>query len=229
MKYKNLIKTIFLFLFYLLYTLVFNQIFSFFNININTATMFLSDLIFFLVIIYFYREKIQNDLTHLKENQLKMIFIGVILLFLINLCLGMMTDIFFPSLSNFNDGNSSSVIQLFSASYLYSLFKTLLFAPIAEELLFKESIRDVVKNDIVFVITSSILYTTMNFFYSTIQFPYIWMDIIGYFLFSMVLSIIYLKSKDNIVMVMIIKFLYNLIPTFILIISMIAGVIWWIF
>ena len=187
--------------------------------------MFLSDLIFFLVIIYLYREKIQNDLTHLKENQLKMIFIGVILLFLINLCLGMMTDIFFPSLSNFNDGNSSSVIQLFSASYLYSLFKTLLFAPIAEELLFKESIRDVVKNDIVFVITSSILYTTMNFFYSTFQFPYIWMDIIGYFLFSMVLSIIYLKSKDNIVMVMIIKFLYNLIPTFILIISMIAGVI----
>lgn len=229
MKYKNLIKTIFLFLFYLLYTLVFNKIFSFFNININTATMFLSDLIFFLVIIYLYREKIQNDLTHLKENQLKMIFIGVILLFLINLCLGMMTDIFFPSLSNFNDGNSSSVIQLFSASYLYSLFKTLLFAPIAEELLFKESIRDVVKNDIVFVITSSILYTTMNFFYSTIQFSYIWMDIIGYFLFSMVLSIIYLKSKDNIVMVMIIKFLYNLIPTFILIISMIAGVIWWIF
>ncbi len=225
MKYKNLIKTIFLFLFYLLYTLVFNKIFSFFNININTATMFLSDLIFFLVIIYLYREKIQNDLTHLKENQLKMIFIGVILLFLINLCLGMMTDIFFPSLSNFNDGNSSSVIQLFSASYLYSLFKTLLFAPIAEELLFKESIRDVVKNDIVFVITSSILYTTMNFFYSTIQFSYIWMDIIGYFLFSMVLSIIYLKSKDNIVMVMIIKFLYNLIPTFILIISMIAGVI----
>ena len=38
-------------------------------------------------------------------------------------------------------------------------------------------------------------------------------------------EILYLKNEDNIVLVMITKFLYNLIPTFILIISMISGVI----
>lgn len=225
MKYTNLVKTILLCLFYLFYTEIFNQIFSIFNISFNTGTMFLSDLIFLLSILYLYRKKIKNDLIRLKENHVKVILIGVALLFLVNLFLGVMTDILFPTIPSFNDGNSNSVIQLFSASYVYSLFKTLLFAPIAEELLFKESIRDVIKNNILFVITSSVLYTTMNFFYSTIQFPYVWMDIIGYFLFSMILSIIYLKSEDNIVLVMVIKFLYNLIPTFILIISMMAGVI----
>ena len=111
-------------------------------------------------------------------------------------------------------------MQLFKTNYLYTVFKILIFAPIAEELLFKNTIRSIVKNNVVFIIASSLLYTAMNFIFTTTSLGYMAIDIIQYFIFSVLLCFMYIKNRDNIVVIMFIKCLYNLIPIILYLIQM---------
>lgn len=227
-KWKDLIQVIIIFIVYLFYTTIFDQLFKLCGIETGIATMFIADLTFFIGIILVYKKNLEKKYhifskEYSWKKKIGIIAIGVLILFLVNILMGMITEIFLPNLSTGNDDNSHAIIELFNISYVYTLFKTLLFAPIAEELLFKEAVRDVVKNNILFVIVSSTLYTLMNFMYASVGSPSMILDIIGYFLFAVILSIIYLKNDDNIIIVMFIKFFYNIIPTILLFVSMMAG------
>ena len=227
-KWKDLIQVIIIFIVYLFYTTIFDQLFKLCGIETGIATMFIADLTFFIGIILVYKKNLEKKYhifskEYSWKKKIGIIAIGVLILFLVNILMGMITEIFLPNLSTGNDDNSHAIIELFNISYVYTLFKTLLFAPIAEELLFKEAVRDVVKNNILFVIVSSTLYTLMNFMYASAGSPSMILDIIGYFLFAVILSIIYLKNDDNIIIVMFIKFFYNIIPTILLFVSMMAG------
>lgn len=227
-KWKDLIQVIIIFIVYLFYTTIFDQLFKLCGIETGIATMFIADLTFFIGIILVYKKNLEKKYhifskEYSWKKKIGIITIGVLILFLVNILMGMITEIFLPNLSTGNDDNSHAIIELFNISYVYTLFKTLLFAPIAEELLFKEAVRDVVKNNILFVIVSSTLYTLMNFMYASVGSPSMILDIIGYFLFAVILSIIYLKNDDNIIIVMFIKFFYNIIPTILLFVSMMAG------
>ena len=91
----------------------------------------------------------------------------------------------------------------------------MIFAPVAEELVFKKTIREIINNDILFIVTSSLIYALINIMYTDISVLTI-IDMISYFAFSAVLSHIYIKNKDNIFMPMLIKFSYNLIPLIIM-------------
>ena len=215
-KWKDLIQVIINFIVYLFYTTIFDQLFKLCGIETGIATMFIADLTFFIGIILVYKKNLEKKYhifskEYSWKKKIGIIAIGVLILFLVNILMGMITEIFLPNLSTGNDDNSHAIIELFNISYVYTLFKTLLFAPIAEELLFKEAVRDVVKNNILFVIVSSTLYTLMNFMYASAGSPSMILDIIGYFLFAVILSIIYLKNDDNIIIVMFIKFFYNII------------------
>ena len=145
-----------------------------------------------------------------------------LIIFGINIIMGILTELFYSNIAAGVDENAMAVTQLFDASFMYSLFKTLIFAPIAEELLFKEAIRDVVKNNIAFILISSSIYTAMNFMYASTDI--LLLDLIKYFMFSVILSLAYIKNNDNIVVVIFIKFFYNLLLTLLLIINMIVGV-----
>lgn len=226
-KRNSLIKVFVIFIVYLYYTTVFDKLLGLCGITTNITTLFIADLLFFLGIILIYKKNLEKDYQVFKteytwKKKLTIIASGVLILFLVNILMGIITEIFLHNISSGNDDNSNAIIELFNISYIYTLFKTLLFAPIAEELLFKEALRDVVKNNVLFVIISSAIYTSMNFMYSSSISPYMILDIIGYFLFSTILSIIYLKNNDNIVLVMFIKFFYNIIPTVLLLISVVV-------
>lgn len=95
----------------------------------------------------------------------------------------------------------------------------MIFGVVAEELLFRESISDVIKNNVMFVIVSSLLYTLMNFLYSDLTIEYVWIYILMYLLPSFLFSLAYVYNKNNILMLMLIKFVYNLFPITILIIE----------
>lgn len=225
-KIYYLLKTIIIFVCYMFYSVIFNKIFSLFGLNNTIISMIVADIIFFIGIIYVYKDRLKNDFNHFKseystKNKIWTIIKWILIILAVNVLMGILTEIFYPELANVVDQNTSAVTKLFNASFMYSLFKTLIFAPIAEELLFKEAIRDVFKNNIAFILISSSIYTAMNFMYaSSIQ----CLDLLGYFLFSLILSLAYIKNNDNIVVVIFIKFFYNLLPTLLLIINMIVGV-----
>lgn len=225
-KNYYLLKTIIIFVCYMFYSVIFNKIFSLFGLNNTIISMIVADIIFFIGIIYVYKDRLKNEFNYFRskysfKDKIWTIIKWVLIILAVNVLMGILTEIFYPELANGIEQNTSAVTKLFNASFMYSLFKTLIFAPIAEELLFKEAIRDVFKNNIAFILISSSIYTAMNFMYaSSIQ----CLDLLGYFLFSLILSLAYIKNNDNIVVVIFIKFFYNLLPTLLLIINMIVGV-----
>lgn len=225
-KIYYLLKTIIIFVCYMFYSVIFDRIFSLFGLNNTIISMIIADIIFFIGIIYVYKDRLKNEFNYFKskysfKDKIWTIIKWVLIIFGINIIMGILTEVFYSNIAAGVDENAMAVTQLFDASFMYSLFKTLIFAPIAEELLFKEAIRDVFKNNIAFILISSSIYTAMNFMYaSSIQ----CLDLLGYFLFSLILSLAYIKNNDNIVVVIFIKFFYNLLPTLLLIINMIVGV-----
>ena len=223
-KITNLLKAILIFVCYVFYSKIGTTLFGMVGLT-DTVSMFISDFLFLIVIILCYKKKLKKDVSIFKENyslkeKILLIIKWVCIILVINIIMGILTEIFYPELASGFDENSSAVLQLFDMAFVYSIFKTLLFAPIAEELIFKQMIRDVVKNDLAFILISSAIYTAMNFMYASSA---IFIDLFGYFMLSAILSLSYLKSHDNIIVVILIKFVYNLLPTIFLILSMIVG------
>lgn len=218
---SKLIKTLLIFIGYVFFTNILGLILKLVGINNNITTMFISDLIYTLIVIKAYKSDLQKEFNEYKKqkSKLKNILIWVLILFGINILFSLILKLMIPQLNSL-DNNSESIVQLFEISTIYTFFKTLLYAPVIEELVFKKSIRDIINNDIAFVLISSSIYTIMNFIYTSSIPEYMYFDIIQYFTFSSILSIAYIKNK-NIIPIMIIKFIYNLIPTILLIIKVV--------
>ena len=214
----KLIKTLLVFISYLLYSNVISVVFSTFKITNTTMISFLADLIFLVCIIFVYRDNLKNDFENLKKdykisNIIKTVIIWVVIIFVFNILMGAITEMIYPNMAT--DDNTNAMSTLFKTSMSYSLFKTMIFAVVAEELLYRESISDVVKNKYIFIVISSIVYTIMNFIFVGFESDIIVMDILSYFLPALLFSTAYVKNNNNIIILMLIKFTYNLIPTII--------------
>lgn len=220
LKKKNiLIKTVLVLISYLLYTNIVLNILNMIGFKYETPSYFIADLLFFLGIVLLYKKELKNNINEYFKNynirkKISVIAFWVMVIFGINLVMGVLTEIIFPGLTE--DENTSRILSLFSISFMYTIFKTLIFATIAEELVFKKAISDVIDNKVLFVIISSLLYTLMNFMYADLAKTDIGIDILVYFVPAILLSIAYIKNNNNIFIVMLIKFFYNLIPLAIL-------------
>lgn len=220
---KKLLNAILIFLVYFVYTSLVSVVLNLVGILEDIIIIFIADLLFFLGIVSFYKDDIKTCfLKFRKEFTLKdkilLILKWVIVLFIINIIGGVVTELLNPDLANTQDSNTSSLFSLASISSVYTIFKTILFAPIAEELVFRKTIRTVISNNIIFIIVSSLIYALMNIVYADINLL-AFLNLIPYFILSCVLSFVYTKY-DNIIITMIIKFCYNLIPLSILLMSM---------
>ena len=214
----KLIKTLLVFISYLLYSNVISVVLSTFKITNTTMLSFLADLIFLVCIIFVYRDNLKNDFENLKKDYkiskiIKTVIIWVVIIFVFNILMGAITEMISPNMAT--DDNTNAMSTMFKTSMSYSLFKTMIFAVVAEELLYRESISDVVKNKYIFIVISSIIYTIMNFIFVGFESDIIVMDILSYFLPALLFSTAYVKNNNNIIILMLIKFTYNLIPTII--------------
>ncbi len=214
----KLIKTLLVFISYLLYSNVISVVLSTFKITNATMLSFLADLIFLICIVFAYRDNLKKDFENLKKDYkissiIKIIIIWVVIIFVFNILMGAITEMIYPNMAT--DDNTNAMSTLFKTSMSYSLFKTMIFAVVAEELLYRESISDVVKNKYIFIVISSIVYTIMNFIFVGFESDIIVMDILSYFLPALLFSTAYVKNNNNIIILMLIKFTYNLIPTII--------------
>lgn len=214
----KLIKTLLVFISYLLYSNVISVVLSTFKITNATMLSFLADLIFLICIVFAYKDNLKKDFENLKKDYkissiIKTIIIWVVIIFVFNILMGAITEMIYPNMAT--DDNTNAMSTLFKISISYSLFKTMIFAVVAEELLYRESISDVVKNKYIFIVISSIIYTIMNFIFVGFESDIIVMDILSYFLPALLFSTAYVKNNNNIIILMLIKFTYNLIPTII--------------
>lgn len=222
---NTLLSTIIIFIVYLFYTQVLSKILGLMSINDSVTQMFISDLIFLLGIIVFYKKKIKSSFNIFVKNyklskKIIVVLKWVVVIFFINILMGAITEFLFPEVASVMDDNSEAIYNLFSVSSIYTIFKTMIFAVVAEELVFKQAIRDVFTNNIVFIAVSSLIYVIMNFAYADFNQSGILIDMLGYLMFAIVTSIAYIKNDDNIFIVMLIKFFYSLVPLLILVLGL---------
>lgn len=218
-KNKLLIKTVSLFFVYFLYSYIVNLLF-----NNSIISSFIADILFMLGIMYVYKDNLKEDVKNLKRKyNLKKIIITIIswvvLILISNIIMGALTDFIAPNMGKTLDDNSMAINNLFSISSYYTIFKTMVFSVIAEELLFRESIHDVVENKWLFIFFSATIYTLINFVFTGFATSYIYIRILSYFLPGLILSTAYYKNNCNIIILMLIKFTYQLIPLTLMFIS----------
>lgn len=221
---EKLIKTLLVFICYLLYSNVISIVFSTFNIVNTTLISFVADLIFLICIVFAYRENLKNDLKDLKENYkvidaIKTVVLWFAIIFIFNICMGVLTDLLWPAASNMQDGNTKLLFDSNTLNLTYKIFKTMVFAIVAEELIFRESISDVIKNKWVFILVSASVYTLINFAFVGFSSKIIVLDILSYFLPALLFSYAYTKYNNNIILLMLIKFTYQLVPLTLLLIK----------
>lgn len=222
MKQKKLMNLVIVFLVYFLYTMYAGSIFSIFGITNNILISFISDILFAIFIIHIYKTNLKSDYKKLKKISFKKksltVLKWVLFIFLFVIFCGFITDLIIPN--HVNDANTSAVYNLYSISTWYTIFKTMIFGTIIEEILYRESIRDNVKNDFMFIIISSAVYTFMNTIFVGFTEGFVLSSLLIYFLPAIFWSIAYLKNNDNILLLSLIKFTYNLIPLSIMLLGL---------
>lgn len=215
----KLIKTLLVFICYFLYSNITSIILSTFKVTNTTLVSFVADILFLIGIVFAYRNNLKSDLETLKKDYsivkiVKTVVAWVVIIFIFNILMGALTEVLFPNLAV--DDNTNAITSLSNISTLYTIFKTMIFAVIAEELLFRESIGDVIKNKPIFLIVTALVYSLTNFVFVGFKADFNLMYILMYFLPALLFSAAYVKNKNNVIILMLIKFFYNIIPLIIL-------------
>lgn len=203
--YKNtfsLLKTIILIILYIFNLNIVSTIFNFLNLDTSNIT-FLADAIYFGIIVLINFKYLIEQFKDMKNNTKKKvssILLCFILVLLINFIFNFM-HINYDNLNNYSN--------------FYIIFKMLLFSTLAEELLFKKTIREVINIDYLFMLASSFIYAFITIIYSDLTSISTWLLFLWYFSIELIMSYFYVKH-ENILVPITSKFIYNFIKVILL-------------
>lgn len=135
--------------------------------HLDTATLPLVGKIIYMIafetllmclIIFLFYPKLKEDWKDMKKNHMnyfskyfKFYLLGLMIMMVSNLCIAIFSN-------NEIASNEQVVQSLFNASPIYVFFSAVIFAPIVEELVFRQGIRNIVKDDTLFILFSGIIF-----------------------------------------------------------------------
>lgn len=136
-------------------------------LGINTATLPLvvkviymiayETVLLALILLIFY-PKLKKDFADMKQNHMnyyskyfKYWLIGLMIMMISNLLITQFTD-------NQMASNEQAVQSLFDMSPIYVFFSAVIFAPLVEELVFRQGIRNIIPNKLLFIIVSGLVF-----------------------------------------------------------------------
>lgn len=211
-------KVLLLFVLYIVNNFIISMVFSKIGINNSILMIFIADLIFLFISVLLYKKDLMIDFYKLKKNYniIKIIIKNLILIFCINIIISFIASFFTGDIEELN-----SIQNLVNESIPYLIFKSLIFSPIAETILFQKSIKSITNSKVLYMLSSTLIFVLMNIAYMDFSSCFFIFDIIGYFSMALVFSYMYIKN-DNIFPIMMTKFLYNIIP---LVANILMGVI----
>ena len=214
---KLLLKAVLMYLLYFVYSLLISQITVALNLENTAIVSFAGDFLFTVAIIAVYWGDLKKDAKDLKEKFLHKkiiarIFLGIGATVLMRIVMGILTELIAPGISV--DSNTASILGLLKSSPAYAIFKTMVFAVIAEELLFRKSLSLFIKNKWIFIFGGALLYPLMNFVFNGGVTPIL--DFVMYYMTAVVLNSIYIWNNRNIFIVMFVKFVLQFLPFIVL-------------
>ena len=141
--------------------------------------------ILLVILLPMYRKKISADFKRTSKNDWCKFLLYGIGFYIVNIILSNI----FVSILNVATSNQDSLNNAFNSLALVTFVPTAFFAPIIEEIVFRFAMGTIIKNKVVYVIVSSLLFAVMHG---------LGVITILYFALGVMLSLIYLKTDKNI-------------------------------
>lgn len=116
------------------------------------------------IIVFIYNKRLSADFETFKKNS-KDYFSKYIKYWFLALGIMMISNLFINLLvSNDLPSNEQAIRDIFSISPLYIFFSAVIYAPIVEELVFRQSMKNIFSNKYVFIILSGLFFGGMHVF-----------------------------------------------------------------
>lgn len=186
--------------------------------NENIILTAFSDFILLIILNSIYFKSLKDDFKNLKGNLYKYIdiavkywLIGLFAMMIVNITINLLT----PAKAN----NEAMVQEYIHTSKYLSILVIGIMAPIIEELTFRKAFRDIFKKDLVFILTSGLVFGALHV---VLSFNSLWdlLYIIPYSSLGIAFAITYSKT-NNIYSTIFMHIFHNTVLT---ILSVIAGV-----
>ena len=142
------------------------EILKIFNINLETLPNniiyifnFFNSLLFISILIKLYYKDIKNNLIKYFKYNFKTNFKTSITYWLVGLAIMYISNIIISIVMNGRIAeNEKNVRDLINTSPLYMAFSVMIYAPIAEELIFRKSIREFINNKWIYALVSGFIF-----------------------------------------------------------------------
>ena len=218
---KKYTKTILVFTYYILFSLLIYVPLILLNINIDKMSdndlyiyTVITQIILISSLLFIYRKDMKvyfddfkkNGKEHLKKG-LKYWIIGLSIMITSNLLISILSPIKLAE-------NEQSIRKVLEVVPLFIAFAAVIEAPIVEELLFRKSLFDVFSNKKIFVIVSGLLFGAFHIIGSATSI-YSWLYIIPYAALGMSFAYAYVKT-NNVITSICLHALHNFITLLIL-------------
>lgn len=172
-----------------------------FNLNNNKLsnkeqllTNLFASLSYLIFIIVIYRKKLKKDYVDFKKNSNNYLNIGRNY-WLTGLGLMMIFNIVINIFLKNGPTNEQLVQQLIDENPLYMIYSAVIFAPIVEELLFRETLKDIIKNETNYIILSGFLFGLIHIIFN-LNNSYEFLYAIPYGIIGLTFALSYVKTKN---------------------------------
>ena len=129
---------------------------------IKIIYMIAFELILMAIIVYLFKDKLLADIKDIRQNHqkyfskyLKFWILSVGVMMVSNLLIGLIVPDALPS-------NEEALRELFEKSPFYIFFSAVLFAPIVEELVFRQGFRYIFKTKTLFILISGLVFGSLH-------------------------------------------------------------------
>lgn len=164
------------------------------------------EIIFFMIIVFLFKDKLKRDFQDLKKNH-KMYFKKYLKYWFLAMGIMMFSNLIINMVHKGIAGNQEAVLETFDIAPIYMFLSAVLFAPVVEELIFRQGFRYMFKTDFLFVLFSGFVFGGLHVF-SSITSGYDMLYLIPYAAPGVVFAYV-LTECDNIFVPMGLHFLHN--------------------
>lgn len=199
---NNKLKTILIILYYFVFDLLIYVPFLALDINMTTIpdslfnTYYLSTQVIFIVtLILFYYKDITHYLEDFKKNGIKYLkfginiwFKGLFVMIISNMIISSFSPITMPE-------NEQAIRETLSISPLFIIISSVIIAPILEEILFRKTLFDIIKNKNAYVIISGLVFGAFHII-GIGESLYSWLYVIPYAALGVAFAYTYVKTNN---------------------------------
>lgn len=162
---KNVLITLVAFLVYFTFSYVEVAILNLLGLEVETLSttfktiyLIICEAIEMGIIIFLFLPSLKKDIKDIKEKH-ETYFKTYFKYWIMILAIMMLSNLMITYLTeSTTSGNQEAINDIMVKSPVYAYFSAVIFAPIVEELLFRRGLRNIIKNDTIFILISGLIF-----------------------------------------------------------------------